>query len=165
MERETVLEIEFKELWDNQWAWKITKQNEIILERNEFENPQLQVFSNGYPWFDKYMNRLFIRGDYEKNDDHIKHCTTEEKEKIEKKVRLINKKYGIKKRRKARKGEKYWFINSSFNVDYCIENSKNINKSRYNVGNCFSTIEEAEKYAEYMKKCSLEWHEKRDDNE
>ena len=27
MEKEKVLEIEFKEVWDNKWAWKITKNN------------------------------------------------------------------------------------------------------------------------------------------
>ena len=27
MEKEKVLEIEFKEVWDDKWAWKITKNN------------------------------------------------------------------------------------------------------------------------------------------
>ena len=32
----------------------------------------------------------------------------------------------------------------------------------YNLGNYFKTEQEAQEYAEYMKKRSLEWHEKRD---
>lgn len=38
--------------------------------------------------------------------------------------------------------------------DYIAENIK-----------VFDNKEEAQEYAEYMKKCSLEWHEKRDNNE
>ncbi len=51
MEKETVLEIEFKELWDNDFAWKIVKQNEEILKRNEFIDKELNVESFRSPEF------------------------------------------------------------------------------------------------------------------
>ena len=35
----------------------------------------------------------------------------------------------------------------------------------YEALNYFKTEEKVKKYAEYMKKCSLEWHEKRGNNE
>ena len=70
-----------------------------------------------------------------------------------------------KKRWRAESKEIYFFIN-----DYCEITSDNDffydeDNARYYFGNYFKTKEEAEKYAEYMKKCSLEWHEKRDTNE
>ena len=43
MEKEKVLEIEFKELWDNNFAWKIVKQNEEILKRNNFKDEEFNV--------------------------------------------------------------------------------------------------------------------------
>lgn len=39
MEKENVLEIEFQPVWDK-WAWKITKQNEEILKRNNFKTEE-----------------------------------------------------------------------------------------------------------------------------
>ena len=67
-----------------------------------------------------------------------------------------------KKRWRAESKEIYFFIN-----DYCEITSDNDffcdeDNARYYFGNYFKTEKEAEKYAEYMKKCSLEWHEKRD---
>ena len=164
MERESVLEIEFKPVWDK-WAWKITKQNEEILRRNEFIDKELNVESFRSPEFYTIQDKLFIRGSSKKEDEDIQFCTSEEKELIEEKVRAINEKYGIKKRWRAKTGEEYFYID-----DYCrisIDGDKDYyeDEARYCFGNYFKTEEEAEKYAEYMKKCSLEWHEKRDNNE
>lgn len=70
-----------------------------------------------------------------------------------------------KKRWRAESKEIYFFIN-----DYCEITSDNDffydeDNARYYFGNYFKTKEEAEKYAEYIKKCSLEWHKKRENNE
>ena len=70
-----------------------------------------------------------------------------------------------KKRWRAESKEIYFFIN-----DYCEITSDNDffrdeDDARYYFGNYFETEQEAQEYAEYMKKCSLEWHEKRDNNE
>ena len=50
MEKEKVLEIEFQPVWDK-WAWKVTKQNEEILKRNEFIDKELNVESFHSPEF------------------------------------------------------------------------------------------------------------------
>ena len=41
MEKEKVLDIEFKEVWDNKWAWKITKNN------LDFKNTGGEIISEG----------------------------------------------------------------------------------------------------------------------
>ena len=55
--------------------------------------------------------------------------------------------------------------NSTFGIDQKHENFNEEDEERYTFGNYFKTEEEAQEYADYMKKRSLEWHEKRDDNE
>ena len=164
MEKETVLEIEFQPVWDK-WAWKITKQNEEILERNVFKDKELNVESFKSPEFRKTESKLFIKGYAKKDDDNIQICTTEEKALIEIKVKAINKKYGIKKRWRAENDETYYHINEHFEVDWFRDNRLPGTNKNYENGNYFRTKEEAEEYAEYIKKCSLEWHEKRENNE
>ena len=165
MERESVLEIEFKPVWDK-WAWKITKQNEEVLEREEFLDEEFEVMSGGCaPDFVEKTGCLFIRGGDEEGDDNIAICTSEEKELIEEKVKAINEKYGIKKRWRAEEGNIYYFLNNIFNIMNSEENYTCLEDKRYENGNYFETEDEALEYAKYMKKCSLEWHEKRDDNE
>lgn len=164
MERESVLEIEFKPIWDK-WAWKITKQNEEILRRNEFIDKELNVESFRSPEFYTIQDKLFIRGSSKKGDEDIRFCTSEEKELIEEKVKAINEKYGIPKRWRAEEGNIYYFLNNIFNIMNSEENYTCLEDKRYENGNYFETEEEALKYAKYMKKCSLEWHEKRDNNE
>ena len=164
MERESVLEIEFKPVWDK-WAWKITKQNEEILRRNEFIDKELNVESFRSPEFYTIQDKLFIRGSSKKEDEDIQFCTSEEKELIEEKVKAINEKYGISKRWRAEEGNIYYFLNNIFNIMNSEENYTCLEDKRYENGNYFKTEEEALEYAKYMKKCSLEWHEKRDDNE
>lgn len=95
MKKETVLEIEFQPVFDK-WAWKITKQNEEILIRNEFIDKELNVESLRSPDFLFLTNKLFLRGDVKSQDDNISFCNQEEKALIEIKVKAINEKYGIK---------------------------------------------------------------------
>ena len=97
-------------------------------------------------------------------DDKINICTTEEKEIIERKVKAINEKYGIKKRWRAEDDEVYFYINEHFEADWFRDNRMPGTNQNYENGNYFQTKEEAEEYAEYMKQKSLEWHEKRDNN-
>ena len=165
MEKETVLEIEFKELWDNDFAWKIVKQNEEILKRNEFIDKELNVESFRSPEFLSLKNKLYIRGSEKRSDDNISICTAEEKALIEEKVKAINEKYGIKKQWRAEKGGVYYCINEPFGITWYIDSYTDASNKKYENGNYFKTEAEALGYAEYMKKKSLEWHEKRDNNE
>ena len=164
MEKETVLEIEFQPVFDK-WAWKITKQNEEILERNVFKDEELNVESFESPEFRKLESKLFIKGYAKKDDDNIQICTTEEKALIEIKVKAINEKYGIKKRWRAEYGKSYCYMTGKFQVSWDLENNHFIDDKNYKNGNYFETEKEALEYAEHMKKKSLEWHEMRDNNE
>ena len=164
MEKETVLEIEFQPVFDK-WAWRIIKQNEEILERNVFKDEELNVESFRSPEFLTLKNKLFIRGSSKRGDDNINICNQEEKALIEKKVKAINEKYGIKKRWRAKYDDIYFCIDEYFEVTWHRDIQNIYGNRRYEKGNHFRTKEEAEEYAEYMKKCSLEWHEKRNENE
>ena len=84
---------------------------------------------------------------------------------IEEKVKTINEKYGVKKRWRAEKGSYYYFIDHELEINDKIDCRYKFDNEMYENGNYFQTTEEAEEYAEYIKKCSLEWHEKRDENE
>ena len=162
MEREDVLEIEFMPVWDR-WAWRITKQDEEVFPRDDFYDDTLGVYCNGNPEFIKGRNDLFILSDESDTEIGINICDEEQKKMIEEKVRLINKKYG--KSWRAEKSGKYYCIDSTFDIDTKYENFKDEDEERYTFGNYFKTEQEAQEYAEYMIKCSLEWHEKRDNNE
>lgn len=164
MEKETVLEIEFMPIWEK-WAWRVIKQDEEILKRNEFIDKELNVESFRSPEFLSLKNKLFIRGNEKRWDDNISICNQEEKALIEEKVKAINEKYGIKKRWRAEKGSYYYFIDHELEINDKIDDQYKFDNEMYENGNYFQTTEEAEEYAEYMKKKSLEWHEKRENNE
>ena len=166
MEKENVLEIEFKELWDNNFAWRVTKQNEEILGRNVFKDEELNVESFESPEFRKAESKLFIKGYVRTYDHNIQICTAEEKALIEEKVKAINEKYGIKKRWRAENEGYYYYIHSDYFLTvFAIDHRFTDDNNRYEAGNYFNTGKEAKEYKEYMKKCSLEWHEKRGNNE
>lgn len=162
MEKENVLEIEFKELWDNNFAWRVTKQNEEILGRNVFKDEELNVESFESPEFRKAESKLFIKGYVRTYDHNIQICTAEEKALIEEKVKAINEKYGIKKRWRAEEDNEYYYIDSEFSIRSDNDNYVISDNNKYMNGNYFRTKEQAEEYAEYMRQKSLEWHEKRE---
>lgn len=164
MEKETVLEIEFQPVFDK-WAWRITKQNEDILKRGSTENYDIGVLSTYFPDFYYHEKLLYIRGTSNSKDNKINICSSEEKALIEEKVKAINEKYGIKKRWRAENDETYYHINEHFEVDWFRDNRLPGTNKNYENGNYFQTKQEALEYADYIKKKSLEWHEKRENNE
>lgn len=149
MEKETVLEIEFQPVWDK-WAWKVTKNK--LDPGFEFEylknsNANIIRLNFGFVIDDRYLINDF------------------EKEKLEKSIKSINEKYGIAKRWRAEYGKIYYYMNEFFQTTWIRENQNCYSNKKYEIGNHFKTEAEALEYAEYMKKCSLEWHEKRGNNE
>lgn len=164
MKKETVLEIEFMPIWEK-WAWRVIKQDEEILKRNEFIDKELNVESFRSPEFLSLKNKLFIRGNEKRWDDNISICNQEEKALIEEKVKAINEKYGIKKRWRAEYGNIYYYMNEFFQTTWIRENQNCYSNKKYENGNYFKTEKEAKEYAEYMKQCSLEWHERKGNNE
>lgn len=149
MEKESVLEIEFMPIWDK-WAWKVTKNK--LDPGFEFEylknsNANIIRLNFGFVIDDRYLI----------NDS--------EKEKLEKSIRSINVKYGIKKRWRAENEGYYYYIHSDYFLTvFAIDHRFTDDNNRYEAGNYFNTGKEAKEYKEYMKKCSLEWHEKRGKN-
>ena len=164
MEKETVLEIEFQHVWDK-WAGRIAKQNENILKRNEFIDSELKVESTCYPDFSISEGILFIKGCLKEDDNNIFLFSQAEKAMIEEKVKAVNEKYGIPKRWRAEDDEVYYYINEHFEADWFRDNRLPGTNQNYENGNYFQTKQEALEYAEYIKQKSLEWHEKRDNNE
>lgn len=164
MEKETVLEIEFQPVFDK-WAWKITKQNEEVLKRGTFEDKGIGVYSYNYPSYNYYNCTLDIRGNNKDKDNLINLCTEDEKREIEIKVRNINEKYGVLKRWRAGNEESYYLIHTDFSVERDKEYYTVTDNKRYEFGNYLKSREEALEYAEYMKKKSLEWHDRRNENE
>jgi hypothetical protein F3_00887 len=165
MERENVLEIEFIPIWDNNFVWKIIKQNEDVLKIGEFEDSDLFIVSCGRVGYDKECNLLYLKGKITENDYNLgiyNFCTLEEKKLIEEKVKAINEKYEIKKRWRAKYGNSYCYIDRTFQVSWDLEKNHFVDNKKYENGNYFETEKEALEYAEYMTKCSLGWHEKRD---
>lgn len=148
MEKETVLEIEFQPVFDK-WAWRVIKNK---LEPGfEFE-------------YLKNSNANIIRVCFEFYVDENYLLSAFEKEKLEKLIKSINEKYGIPKRWRARNEESYYLIHTDFSVERDKEYYTVTDNKRYEFGNYLKSREEALEYAEYMKKKSLEWHEKRDNN-
>ena len=159
MKKESVLEIEFTPVWDK-WAWRIRKQNEEVLKLGNFRDDKLKVMSTSLidPSFVTLSNYLYLKSS--DLNDTVNICNDIVKRIIQDKVEAVNEKYGVKKRWRASSGEDYFYID-----DYCWISSDtdwdyNEDNARYDFGNYFETEEEAEKYLEYMKKCSLEWDER-----
>ena len=149
MEKETVLEIEFQPVFDK-WAWKVMKNK--LDPGFEFEylknsNANIIRLNFGFVIDDRYLI----------NDS--------EKEKLEKSIKSINEKYGIKKRWRAKRGGYFYYINCFFEPEQSIEVFFEEDDNIYKSGNYFETAEEVEEYAKYIKKCSLKWHEMRKRNE
>lgn len=154
MEKETVLEIEFQPVFDK-WAWRI-KKNKIIggkIEDNEIKT-SIYIDRNN-----------FANIDLDKEDSYL--ITTNllvnkaMKDRLEYIVEKVNKKYGVPKRWRAEDGNYYYHVDDEFIIQKEVEDYMILDNNRYNIGNYFRTKEEAEEYAEYIKKCSLEWHEKK----
>ena len=166
MKREDVLELKIIDtlITENGIDYIICKlsQNTEVLTRGV--NTEYSK-SFEYPGWDIRKKQLYTLGVVKKYDNLPFAVPTSDIELLKEKVKAINEKYGIKKRWKADKHNYYYFLNSGFEVQESAEMGSVVDIERHQKGNYFQTIEEVEKYSEYMKKCSLEWHEKRDNNE
>lgn len=159
MKKESVLEIEFTPVWDK-WAWRIRKQNEEVLKLGNFRDDELKVMSTSLidPSFVTLSNYLYLKSS--DLDNTINICEDTVKRIIEKKVEAVNEKYGVEKRWRAETGESYFYIDDWCGISIDNDWDYDEDKARYDFGNYFETEEEAKKYLEYMKKCSLEWDER-----
>lgn len=141
MEKENVLEIEFQKVWD-MWAWQVIKcklemkDNEFFIEANT--KLMLKVGRK----IDEYI--ICTEANY-KGVGEYKLITNEEKECIENFVNLVNQKYGIIKRWRGKRNDKYFSIFGDSEISETTDNYFPEDQRRYEWGNYFKTEEEAEK--------------------
>ena len=128
MEKEKVLEIEFKEVWDNKWAWKIIK-NEV-----DFKNTEGEISFNNIKLTYSIKYDLYIFGSYFLKTD------------IQDFVNYVNKKYGIPKRWRANKNDSYFIVTNFGDIAKLTEKYKQQDTLFYTLGNYFKTKELATKF-------------------
>jgi conserved domain protein len=151
MEKEKVLEIEFLKVWDNKWAWKITKNN------LDFKNTGVEIISNDIKINCANKESLYLFDnwlvEWELLDDFNLINSTQKTE-IEEFVKYINSTYGIPYRWRARPHEKFFCIYANGEISTTQDDYGSYKESFYELGNYFKTKEEAQKVID-----SKEWQE------
>ena len=139
MEKEKVLEIEFLKVWDN-WAWRIVK-NEI-----PFSDKSKEIEFNNIKMKKDRTETIFIYDcvfdKFENMEDYIL-IDDQEKTDLEKFIDYINKKY--RKRWRGKRSDKYFSIFGDSEISETTDNYFPEDQRRYEWGNYFKTLEEAEK--------------------
>lgn len=152
MEKEKVLEIEFTPVFD-EWAWRITYQDEKVFKRGDFREPELKITSSASPSLSTtYGKWLFLRGTNKYEDNKISICSNTEKVIIEEKVKAINEKYGKPKRWRAKEGETYFYLKDLEFIRYSYESKDSLDLHRWKSGNYFQTKEKTELVLEELRK-------------
>lgn len=146
MRKINVLEIEYKEVFNGDYAVKIKYQNEDVLKRGEFEDEEIGVKSVNCPEFDK--RTLFVCGKNTDKDNRYNIVSSKKLEEIKSKIKKINEKYGIKPRWIGEYGEEYYYVTDKFGVEVDVEQRTYLDKYRYGLGNYFKTFEEAKEKAD-----------------
>lgn len=149
MKKINVLEIEYKEVFNGDYAVKIKYQNEDVLKRGEFVDNEIGVESDNVPEFYRYT--LFVRGKNKDKDNRYHIVSSKKLEEIKSKVKKINEKYGIRKRWRAERGRGYYYIDDECTAFGTYDYRCNEDNIRYELGNYFRTEEDAEKALEKIK--------------
>lgn len=151
MEKEKVLEIESQEVFDKV-AIRIKYQNFEVLKRGEFKDEEIIVESACVPDYINLNNKLYIQGEAESVDNRIFLVDKEDLKNILEKVNKINEKYGIPKRWRGERSNKYFSIFGDSEISKVTDNYFPEDQRRYEWGNYFKTEEEAEKVKEELDK-------------
>lgn len=146
MKKINVLEIEYKEVFNGDYAVRIKYQNEDVLKRGEFVDEQIGVKSIDVPEFGKDI--LFVRGKHEYRDSKYELVGRKRLEIIKAKVEKINEKYGIKPRWIGEYGEEYFYVTDKFEVEVDVEQRTYLDRYRHSLGNYFKTFKEAQEKAD-----------------
>ena len=164
MARENVLELKIVKMNDEYSVATITKQNDDVIKRGKFEFKASNGLNISACLFPVYSNisentMLEIRGLDRSRDNKIIIIQNKDVPFIEKAVNELNQKYGIKKNWRAKKHEKYYFVNYyTTEVIYDFEKDTIFSQSLYPTGNYFRTEEQAEECARRLKKVIEEYH-------
>lgn len=145
----TVFEIQFKEVWDDKYAWKIVKNN------IDFKNTGGEIKLNNLKISSKFEDILykFDESVFEwKILDENTLVDYSQKSIIEDFVNYINKKYFRTVRWRANKNQYYYYIDSYGDISKEQEAYDWRGNSRYNLGNYFKTEKEAREIID-----SIEW--------
>lgn len=156
MEKENVLEIKVTRINTKYSAIEITKQDEEIIKRGKFQyeaSNGLKIISEKIIEFGEINNSLFVRGENEMLDDLPDIVPNEDIPKIEEAIKELNEKYGKVKRWRAKYGENYYYITSTFNIFSTAQFEYHIDNERYEFGNYFKTREQAERAMPKIRKC------------
>ena len=169
MEKEKVLEIEIIKATDKYSYWVIRKVNKIKLKKmplTEIAHEDKKKYCFGYGYRNEFKkeyigyNHHSCVSDYQ-IDLEIDNLESYDKPYlIENKlvpdlqflIDVVNEKYEIPKRWKPEHCEKYYFILSDGYVISKLNFMHIEDKSRYDLGNCFKTEEEAKKVKEELDK-------------
>lgn len=146
MKKINVLEIEYKEIFNGDYAVKIKYQNEDVLKRGKFVDDEIGVESVVVPEFDSYT--LYVRGKNTDDDDKYNIVSSKKLAEIKAKVEKINEKYGIKPRWIGEYGEEYYYVTDKFGVEVDVEQRTYLDKYRHGLGNYFKTFKEAKEKAD-----------------
>lgn len=142
MEKENVLEIEFKEVW-GKYAWRIVK-NTIPF------NLILSVVANEeVKLVESHKDNIYIFDDFNGLWDILDEdmlLYEEDKIKIENFITEINHKYGRPKRWRAVKGDGFYYIQELGEIGFYVDNYSEFDDKCYYIGNYFKTKELATKY-------------------
>lgn len=145
MEKEKVLEIEAQEVFEKV-AVRIKKLNDDFfaggLLKEDIEKYNCQFLESPT---DLEQRIVWIYDDIFLSDNDI-NCYCEEKIKqIKEFVDYVNEKYGIPKRWRAEYKDKYFAVLNSGKISEIVDYEDVDDNIRYNLGNYFKTLEEAEK--------------------
>ena len=144
MEKENVLEIEITKINDD-WSAITVKKIKKYFENNDF----FEWLTIGGNYL--YDGKIFVNRCYPSIPFLIRNEIIEHLEEI---VNKINKKYGIPKRWRAKRGEKHFSILFTGEVMSFSEYYDKFDNDRYDLGNYFETKEQAQKVID-----SKEWQE------
>ena len=161
MEKEDVLKVEIIKINDEWSVGYINYQNEEVLKRGVFEDKEIGVSSVLVPCYYSNADMLFIFGTEKDKDKESFVIPNKDLMKLKNKIIILNAKYGIKKRWRAEKNGKYYFveINQNAKIILTAESSRFLDDERYKFGNYFQTRELAEKYLVNLKEFNMKWHE------
>lgn len=165
MEKEKVLDIEIVKINDVWSAWHIKKINRKILKngiKDKFyinDNWYHFEITEGETDFYYSVKGIDLQEEpvlniYYKDDEILNLIRNNEVNDLILGIFEINEKYGIHKRWRAEKGEKYFLVSASGLIEFRTETDSPYDKLKYNLGNYFQTKEKVE---EVLK--SKEWQE------
>lgn len=161
MARENVLELKIVKMNDNYSAVSITKQEDNVIKRGEFEfkaSNGFVIISELFPDYQADFKTLNIMGLQKIEDNKTMIIPNEYISDLESAVKELNQKYVKIKRWKAIKNEKYYFVNYyTLGVLYDFQKNTIFGKRLYATGNYFRTEEQAKKCAKRIKKVIKEY--------